>query len=265
MDRRQFNTPHNGFTLIELLVVISIIAILVALLLPALSKAKYAANQTRCLTNVKQQTLAQISFAADTDGRFPTAFRPSPDYVRAAWDTDGWWAVLHGQYIKDAEVFLCPILISHSDEEGRDFHINKRNNPNYGAWNDPDSYYVNIQYYWMAGFLASLEANANPSFQLTVVPEPGEILPPDGLEDHPQSPMVTHRMDIAIAGTVWEMTHGEGPMAYSPPLGLEYMKTKDQPVSFLDGHAVIHDRSRIKHRFTHTHPAAGGSLTEVYY
>jgi len=67
------NSKRRGFTLVELLVVIGIIAILIAIILPALQRARESSNRTTCMSNMRQITLGWLMYAQDNKGSLPYA------------------------------------------------------------------------------------------------------------------------------------------------------------------------------------------------
>jgi len=123
----------KGFTLIELLVVIAIIAVLMAILMPTLNRAREQGRRAACLSNLKQLTLAWIVYADDNDdklvngdtGEYTSMYNPGLPFDKSHYNETSWvlkdWrtddmnvkrtAIIDGAlfpYCKNMKLYKCP-------------------------------------------------------------------------------------------------------------------------------------------------------------
>lgn len=108
MPKRNKKINGRAFTLIELLVVIAIIAILAAMLLPALAKAKFRAKVVNCTSNYKQWGIMMTMYAGDFRDALPGTGMKATGGEGNIWDVGADFAPTMGTYGLTAGMWFCP-------------------------------------------------------------------------------------------------------------------------------------------------------------
>jgi prepilin-type N-terminal cleavage/methylation domain-containing protein len=273
-EHRQFNPAsgpcpeqRRGFTLIELLVVVAIIAILGALLLPALARAKYKGLRTACIENIRQQYLSQIMYADDNHGKFAPHEDVSPDYHRTPPDVgQSIVDLMRKTYVPNTAVLICPIT---AHDFGRIWwnyasmaNFADASDTDYGGW-DTTAPYVYTPYMWLANLTPTMlyvdptgKANANSSLN-----EPA--WPTRTSECDSRRAFITHRVSKTPGSKFWDVGHlgGFDETTLGGRAGLGWSVTPDQPVGMADGSLVVRKKALLIPRAY----GGPGGVTTYYY
>ncbi|HAB17458.1 MAG TPA: type II secretion system protein [Verrucomicrobiota bacterium] len=256
---------RRGFTLIELLVVIAIIAILAGMLLPALTRAKYASMRSACWSNIRQQYLSQLLYAGDHKGKFPIHEDSSPDYHRLGGRADSIVSLMRGKYVPNTAVLICPITRKSFGRTWLNYDSMKnfadKTTRDYGGW-DTTAANVYTPYMWFANF------TAQPAMKFLTTA--GTVDPLDASSEPPwpkteeecesRRAFITHRVSSTPGAALWDVGHlgkfGQG--TQSKPLWA-WSATPDQPVGQADGSVITRPKAQIRAR------AKGGPSADTVY
>jgi len=214
---------RRGFTLIELLVVIAIIAILAAMLLPALGSARETARRTACMSNLKQQGLAFMLYIEAYNNYCPTAF------VGGSYEGGTWWPQLLSDAagMKSLKLFQCPsepVTIA-------DFSYGELFKSSYGF--SVDSFGWNQDTPWSYHGPQSVTVYSKPSSLITIIDSTPTAYAAGG-------GMVVRSAGVVSGGSVY-------PYCTSADWYCVYLRhQKKGNAVFLDGHVAMMDVTNIR-------------------
>ncbi|MEN8128482.1 MAG: type II secretion system protein [Planctomycetota bacterium] len=248
---------QHAFTLIELLVVIAIIALLMAVIMPAMNKAKYLARRMVCTANIKNQALAQKTYASDYNGKFHSHTDSGPTYAKSTvgpndrQHKDNLYLAMIG-YVGDVEIMSCPILKAPPLRQS----IYKANDwgGGWGAAYERDGNINNItgQYLWVANYKSKNDGK-EPDYDFVDgrgVPSQGMPWPKNDSEASSQRAFIMHRVSFSIAGIgrYRDITHGSKKLLTESPEDDIFSSSVDNPIGLADGSVDINLKRDMKPR-----------------
>jgi prepilin-type N-terminal cleavage/methylation domain-containing protein len=231
----EMHAKSRGFTLIELLVVISIIALLVGILLPALGAARKTAMRAKCLSNLHQWAVGANAYGADNDDVFPTRYRGPNDVLPAFGGPHQYARLLRFDMVKS---FFDPYLQGEDSTRCPDYTWQAYDDP----WDDQwarvgikaGDYGLYVGYTELEGSVKWTDFDVNPPLRIEQAPS-----------------------DMPIAGDHVRRFTGTGAWLYAHP-AVEVQEGADLPSGM---NAAYSDGSASWYAFT----ANNGNLdSEIY-
>ena len=216
----------NAFTLIEMLVVVAIIAILFALLLPVLSKAKASAKRTTCLNNLRQINLGTRLYCDDSNDVTPGSVGASTNAPWIAYkELMKQYVGLHGTSSRQDRLFACPadkfyydwvrgyVSESHHDQSRFDYSSYTFNSMNLAVMDDTNFIPVKpIQWPGIGG--RKLSSIKHPSRTIMIAESPA-FYPYSWHEPKPYQPGGVQPHGIALFNDAKNMvSFADGHVAY---------------------------------------------------
>ena len=242
----------RGFTLIELLVVISVIAVLLAILMPALGKARTLAKRIYCGNNIKNQALYQKMYASDNSGKFHPHDDHSPEYVRSSGNHDSLYDAMI-DYIEDFGAMVCPVQRTMKHVQGYLADVEWYVPTGYGGWDSvkpeegQDPANILSGYMWLANYTYF---GQEPEYSFST--SQGKVnntvrWPKHDGQATSRTPMIAHRISNATGAHFWDLSHGGNDLEMSTEFEV-FSTSTDNPLGYGDGSVKYNMRSAMKAR-----------------